>query len=82
MRIGKNLHIKKRKKAYRKPELEVVELDCIIRLIDSTGPPDPPPGPTGVQVGSLNESTNPIYDETQQYPKDNPFGGGTPTYER
>jgi hypothetical protein len=81
MKIGKNLHIGNRKKTYRKPVLEVLFVDREISLLMNTGT-GPPPGPTGVQSVDLNESTNTIYDETQQYPKDNPFGGGTPTYER
>ena len=79
MRIGKNLHINKRKKAYRKPELEVVFVDREISLVMNTNT-DPPV--IGAAELDSNISDQPIYDETQQYPKDNPFGGGTPTYER
>jgi hypothetical protein len=79
MKIGKNLHIENRKKAYRKPVLEVLEVDREISLLMNTGT-GPPTLPVAEQ--DLNISDEPIYDETQQYPKDNPFGGGTPTYER
>lgn len=80
MKIGKNLHIEIRKKAYRKPVLEVVDIDRdIILMLPSTGPPFVA-GSTSQE--DLTTTDQPNYDETQQYPKDNPFGGGTPTYQR
>jgi hypothetical protein len=79
MQIGKNRHKITNKKTYRKPVMEDICIDSEVVLIcvSNTDPPFSP---------SANESiTNdkPVYDEIQQYPKDNsPFGGGTPSYER
>jgi len=82
MKIGKNLHIEYRKKAYRKPVMEVVELDSIIRLNPISDEMGPPFVAGSTSQEDLTTTDQPNYDETQQYPKDNPFGGGTPTYER
>ena len=80
MKIGKNLHIEIRKKAYRKPVMEVVDIDREIIFMNPTLGPPFVAGSTS-QDDAINQD-KPVYDETQQYPKDNPFGGGTPTYER
>ncbi len=81
MRIGNNLHIEIRKKAYRKPVMEVVDIDREISLV-MTSNTDPPFVAGSTSQEDLTTTDQPNYNETQQYPKDNPFGGGTPTYER
>lgn len=80
MKIGKNLHIEIRKKAYRKPVMEVVDIDRDVIIMNPTIGPPFVAGSTSQE--DLTTTDQPNYDETQQYPKDNPFGGGTPTYER
>jgi hypothetical protein len=83
MQIRNTIHINSNKKTYRKPVLEVVDIDReIILMNQSMGPP---PGPGSVKSFSETgtSSSLPSYDKSQQYPKDNsPFGGGTPSYER
>lgn len=82
MKIGNNIHTASNKKAYRKPVLEVVEIDRVVLLQDpSLGDPDLGGGGTigGSEAQSLQESAFPTQPD---YKKESPFGGGTPTYQR
>jgi len=78
MRLGKNINTENKKKVYRKPVVEVVEVDNII-VLGSTSEPDSP-----IETSSNHTSPDkPTYKEEQRYPRDNnPFGGGTPNFER
>ena len=83
MKIGNNIHTNN-KKAYRKPVLEVVEIDRVVLLQDpSPGDPGGPGGPGG-DYETTNASKFPSTELPTQpdYPKENPFGGGSPTFER
>ncbi|PRZ00653.1 hypothetical protein BY457_105169 [Marinilabilia salmonicolor] len=85
MKIGNNIHTTSNKKAYRKPVLEVVEIDRVVLLQDpSPGDPGPPGGPGGENYETTNASNFPSTELPTQpdYPKENPFGGGSPTYQR
>ncbi|PWD99769.1 hypothetical protein [Marinilabilia rubra] len=83
MQLGKNRYTNSNKKAYRKPVLEVVEVDReIVLMAPSTVPPDPGVGGTG---GPAGVSSFPSKNTTNTQPpskSSNPFGGGTPDYER
>jgi len=80
MRIGNNIHTTNNKKPYRKPVLEVVDVDRDIVLMNVSGdtPPDFP-APPSISTQTENQTTskdNEIFKESQ-----NPFGGGTPNYD-
>jgi len=80
MKIGNNIHTTSNKKAYRKPVLEVVEMDREMKLIMMSPLPDH--GGDGPVLPSSQGTTQPNY-ENYTYPKqDNPFGGGTVDFQR
>ncbi len=83
MKVGKNLHSDNKKKAYRKPVLEVVEVDRVILLQTGNSELTEPGG--GGTDGPAGASAFPSENKTNTQPpskSSNPFGGGTPEYER
>jgi len=77
MKIGNNIHTTNNKKPYRKPVLEVVDVDRVISLQGpSTIIPDPPGAPSFDQNEITNTDNNKIFPESKD-----PFGGGTPNYD-
>jgi hypothetical protein len=82
MKIGNNIHTTSNKKAYRKPVLEVVEMDRILLL--APGYSDPVIGGGGDTIGGTTVQSFPgtTFPTQPDYKKENPFGGGTPTYQR
>lgn len=81
MKIGNNNHTTKNKKAYRKPVLEVVEVDRTILLQTPTGDPGDEDGPRVINSQDIESLPDkPQYDTNSK--SSTPFGGGTPEYER
>ena len=77
MRIGKNIYTTSNKKNYQKPVLAEVEIDRDIVLMNTSGNDDGPPlDPTSSLPDSEPTKTQPPSKSS------NPFGGGTPDYER
>ena len=84
MKIGKNINTENKKKVYRKPVVEVVEVDNVILLQagNSTVPGEPGTGGIdGPKVQSFPETENTTNPQPPSK-SSNPFGGGTPDFER
>lgn len=83
MKIGNNIHTRSNKKAYRKPVLEVVEIDREVSLTLVTNPPDDGGGGDNGTLPVGTNSSQPDYGDEYTYPKkDSPFGGGTVDFQR
>ncbi len=83
MRIGKNIHTENKKKVYRKPVVDVVEMDREMRLVMMS--PDGHAGDEdGPRISNFEKNTNskPNYKEQHFNKSNNPFGGGRPDFER
>ncbi|WP_010420768.1 hypothetical protein [Anaerophaga thermohalophila] len=76
MKLGTNIHSTNHKKAYRKPVLEVVEIDRAISLQGYSGVIPEPEVSSFDQNQITNTDNNKIFPESK-----NPFGGGTPNYD-
>ncbi len=66
--------------------LEVVEIDRVVLLQDpSLGDPGSGEGPRGAGTGTISGVSsfpNNSLPSESDYKKENPFGGGTPNYQR
>jgi len=79
MKIGKNIHTENKKKVYRKPVVEVVEVDNVILLQAGNSTLSGDPDGHGVKSFSETENTTNPHPPSKS---SNPFGGGTPDFER
>ena len=82
MKIGKNIHTENKKKVYRKPVINIIDVDKEVSLQMVSDPYEPPPGPNGVKNLSDENNNQPVYDKQQNPQNNNPFGGSTPEYQR
>ncbi|RCW30834.1 hypothetical protein [Marinilabilia salmonicolor] len=76
MKIGNNIHTTSNKKAYRKPVLEVVEMDREIVIMNVSDTSEP------WETSSLQtEGQTTLKEKNTVFPEsDDPFGGNTPDY--
>lgn len=74
MQIGKNRYTNSNKKAYRKPVLEVVEIDREIVLMQIS---DFPQNSSRFEPTTDTKKNNKIFNNSED-----PFGGSTPDYEQ
>ena len=79
MNIGKNIHSENRKKVYRKPAMEVVEVDRdIVLMLESKGNPENPNSSQTQTYEKPSKTLNSRPPSTSS----TPFGGSTPDFER